>query len=135
MNFRSGTQSSSTRSIERLVRGLFDYAGLFPPAQLSLTAAATSFVRYAQGAHAWMLGRFVVLSSQLPELVEQLGSLGLSKPVDTSVLSSDWVSEREQVIAFVNEHSSLLQIGAIEQKWKERLPLPGAQPVYVETSL
>ncbi len=82
-----------------------------------------------------MLGRFVVLSSQLPELVEQLGSLGLSKPVDTSVLSSDWVSEREQVIAFLNEHSSLLQIGAIEQKWKERLPLPGTQPVYVETSL
>jgi len=82
-----------------------------------------------------MLGRFVVPSSRLPELVEQLEAIGATEPLDLSVLSSDWLSESEQVVSFANEHANLLHVGAIEQPWRERLPEPGGPSVYVETSL
>ncbi len=42
-----------------LLDGLVDYAGLFPPASLSMTDAVRSFARYRGGEAGWMLGRFV----------------------------------------------------------------------------
>ena len=51
-----------------LLRGVVDYAGLFPPAKLSLKNAVSNFVRYASGPHSWMLGKFVVPAAQLGEL-------------------------------------------------------------------
>jgi hypothetical protein len=47
--------------------GLIDYAGLFPPAALDLSRAMTEYVRHRDGPDAWMLGRFVVSCSRLPE--------------------------------------------------------------------
>src|SRR5712692_7899442 len=55
-------------ALRALLSGLIDYAGLFPPAQLSLQDAVSNFVRYARGPHAWMLGKFVVPAAQLGEL-------------------------------------------------------------------
>lgn len=51
-----------------LLGGLIDYAGMFPPAKLSLNEAANNFVGYARGPHAWMLGKFVVPVERLEEL-------------------------------------------------------------------
>jgi len=42
-----------------LLDGLVDYAGLFPPASLSMTEAVRNFARYRGGEAGWMLGRFV----------------------------------------------------------------------------
>src|SRR5688572_1275158 len=47
--------------------GLIDYAGLFPPAGLSLDLVADQYGRYRTGRHAWMLGRLVVPSDRLAE--------------------------------------------------------------------
>jgi hypothetical protein len=48
------------RSQKALLAGLIDYAGLFPPAALSMEEAVRNYARYREGEHAWMLGRFVV---------------------------------------------------------------------------
>ena len=45
--------------------GLIDYAGLFPPAQLSLAEAREEYARARWSAHAWMLARFILRESQL----------------------------------------------------------------------
>lgn len=42
-----------------LLDGLVDYAGLFPPASLSMSDAVRNFARYRGGGAGWMLGRFV----------------------------------------------------------------------------
>jgi hypothetical protein len=60
--------------LRALLSGLIDYAGLFPPAKLSLPDAVKNFARYAQGPHAWMLGKFVLPAAQLGELRELLTS-------------------------------------------------------------
>jgi hypothetical protein len=47
--------------------GLVDYAGLFPPASLDMSAAVRRYREYLTGVERWALGRFVVPASRLPE--------------------------------------------------------------------
>lgn len=42
-----------------LLDGLIDYAGLFPPASLTVAEAVRAYARYRGGDAGWMLGRFV----------------------------------------------------------------------------
>lgn len=56
------------RSAEALFTRLIDYAGLFPPASLSMSEAVRNYDAYRQGEHAWMLGRFVVPAAKLSEV-------------------------------------------------------------------
>jgi hypothetical protein len=52
----------------RLLEGVVDYAGLFPPAALDLPAAVAEYERHRRGGDAWMLGRFVLPASRLADL-------------------------------------------------------------------
>jgi hypothetical protein len=55
-------------AIQTLLAGLFDYAGLYPPASLSLRSAANNYLDYARGKHAKALGRFIINADRLEEL-------------------------------------------------------------------
>jgi len=52
------------RSTQALLTQLIDYAGMFPPASLSLDEAVRKYEEYQRGPYAWMLGRFVVPLAQ-----------------------------------------------------------------------
>ncbi|MEO7367523.1 MAG: hypothetical protein ABIZ36_06175 [Gemmatimonadaceae bacterium] len=49
------------------MNGIIDYAGLFPPARLSMDDAVSEFARYANGDDRDLLGRFILRASQLPD--------------------------------------------------------------------
>lgn len=53
--------------LRSLLASLIDYAGLFPPASLSMPKAVENYLRYRTSPQAWMLGRFVVPASRLDE--------------------------------------------------------------------
>ncbi len=55
-------------SVRALLESIIDYAGLFPPAQLPMSAAAQNYAKYRSGEHAWMLGRLVLPAARLAEL-------------------------------------------------------------------
>ena len=55
-------------SVRTAFGSLIDYAGLFPPAALSLAEAETEYEEARRGAHAWMLGRFIVPAATLATL-------------------------------------------------------------------
>lgn len=57
-----------TQTIQTLIAGLIDYAGLFPPATLDMQPAIESFHRYTTDQHAPALGRFICPVSRLDEL-------------------------------------------------------------------
>ena len=47
--------------IQSALRGLIDYAGLYPPAALDMRTAVRNYLEYrSEHKHAWMLGRFIV---------------------------------------------------------------------------
>ncbi len=54
-----------TSSLNALVQGLIDYAGLFPPAALDLPEVVQRYAAYRAGPHGWMLGRLIVPASEL----------------------------------------------------------------------
>ncbi len=54
-------------SIKVLLRGIVDYAGLFPPAGLTMPLAVRNYDSYRSDADAWLLGRFILPMSRLGE--------------------------------------------------------------------
>jgi len=75
-----------------LLRGLIDYAGLFPPASLALPDAVRNYQKYRDGPNAWMLARFVIPAA----LVGQA-------PADfpLSVIAPDKKSERAGDVEYI----------------------------------
>jgi hypothetical protein len=57
-------------SIDALVSGLIDYAGLFPPAELDMAAAVRNYAAYVSDEHKRMLGRLIVPAARLEEFEE-----------------------------------------------------------------
>ena len=60
-------------AIETLTGGLFDYAGLYPPASLSLPSAANNYLEYIAGNRSAALGRFIANADRLDEFREIAG--------------------------------------------------------------
>lgn len=85
-------------SVEALLSLIVDYAGLFPPANLSLREAMTNYVQ--SSASTWMLGRFVIPASLLNEFEELLPMFPLKRWLLSVVLSKDLESDIERVLSF-----------------------------------
>ncbi len=86
-------RDDTPRGLVRLLAGLIDYAGLFPPAALPMADAVARYARYRQGAHAWALGRFIVPAARLEEFARTLdaveSTVSAEAPWPVSVLA-DW---------------------------------------------
>ncbi len=72
---RPGSEEMVVGSLRELLRGLIDYAGLFPPARLGMAAAVDSYARALRGSEAWMLGRIIIPAGRLDEFEEHAGAL------------------------------------------------------------
>lgn len=57
-------------SVRCLLAGAIDYAGLFPPAGLSMPEAVINYATYRNSNYSWVLGRFVVTAARLDEFYE-----------------------------------------------------------------
>jgi hypothetical protein len=55
-------------SLKPFLSRIIDYAGLYPPANLSLEEAFKNFVEYQDSPDSWMLSRFVIPAKRLPHL-------------------------------------------------------------------
>ncbi len=91
-------------SIRALLAEIVDYAGLFPPSQLSMAESVSNYAAYKNSDFSWMLGRFVVPVSRLDEFVESAAdSFSRNKEVwKLSVLASEDVYETVQRIEDFN---------------------------------
>jgi hypothetical protein len=82
----SGKTSANTCGV--LLRELIDYAGLFPPASLPMTAAAANYDAYLRSEWNWILGRFIVPVSRLGEFKEAYA--GSPTPLDKDEGRTKW---------------------------------------------
>ncbi len=71
--------NADVTAAEPLLRDLIDYAGLFPPASLSILQSVANYDAYARSKWNWMLGRFVVPVARLGDFEEALA--GLPPPI------------------------------------------------------
>jgi hypothetical protein len=93
-----------------LLAGLFDYAGLYPPASLSMRSAANNYLEYSSGRHVAALGRFIVNLDRIDELRSIAGdSFGRFRLSVVATENADW----DKLVAQVRDGAP---IGAVEIK-------------------
>ncbi len=59
-------------ALRRLLDGVIDYAGIYPPAKLPLSEAVRNYARFMQRPERWILSRFVCAASRLDDLAKEL---------------------------------------------------------------
>lgn len=57
-------------SVRTLLSDIIDYAGLFPPSQVSMSEAVLNYATYKNSNYSWMLSRFVLPAARLDEFLE-----------------------------------------------------------------
>jgi len=100
-----------------MVAGLVDYAGLFPPASLSMADAVAAYASYLNAPETWILGRFVVPAARLDELAGAAAhhASAHAEPWPISVLLGDDVTgDIARVHQAGLDHASSLQVEAVE---------------------
>lgn len=103
-----------TESLKQLIRELFDYAGLFPPAGLEMGRACTEFARHLGGEHASGLARFVVPASRLEEFSKAGAALMPGTYATSGYMEHLGSGEPWRVSALVKPDAIEQGLGAIE---------------------
>ena len=110
-----------------LLEGIVDYAGLFPPASVSLPHAVRDYAHYRASGTGWMLGRFICPASSLNEF-SKVGETFLPRdagaiPWRLSVIGSGNPSSDADIIADFNQRHRVCfeECGAIVDAYETRV--------------
>lgn len=98
-----------------LLEGLVDYAGLFPPAALSMTDAVARYGEYLASENAWALGKFVVPVAQLAEFEAATSALGGGPRWHLALIAgADFPADIRVIAAFARRSAPYAIASAIE---------------------
>ena len=119
-------------SLQKIMNGLIDYAGLFPPAKLPLDEAIAEYISHISEEKKWMLGRFIIPISQLNDLEEfipqfkNVGTLRLSVLGGQSTSNKEFLQQTKDEIIIINnyrkKHEGKVTIEVIETKLPSESP-------------
>lgn len=111
---------------------LIDYAGLFPPSNLSLDVAIKNYADYINSEDSWMLGPFIIPITKINELPTYADLFSKEKPLKLSVVGRRSESENEcmaqlkedleQIHNFRNQYHHWSSVEVLE------MPLPPVVP-------
>ncbi len=73
-------------SLKGLFESTFDYAGLFPPARLDMAKALENYIHLIEGPNDWMVGRFVISSDRLEELIKVIEQRPVTPEIPVTVI-------------------------------------------------
>jgi hypothetical protein len=104
-----------TGAAQAFFSGLIDYAGLFPPAALSVRESVLNFREYLDRPERWILARFIATAAQL----EQIGDDLLEKftkdlPLEVSLVTRDPRKDLPAAHQTLGASSGRIVISAIE---------------------
>jgi hypothetical protein len=92
-----------------MLRGIVDYAGLFPPASLDMSSAASEYAEHRAGPDAWVLGRFVLPAARLDEFESAAHRIlprdGARSWALSALLGSDLQEDISRIERFNERHS------------------------------
>jgi hypothetical protein len=111
----------TSASARVLLASLVDYAGLFPPASLSMEDAVSEYAARRRSAEAWMLGRFVASAPRLAELAQaaraHLPRPGTAEPWSLSaLLGADVHGDSALAASFNASHAGRAVVDSVELK-------------------
>lgn len=102
-------------TLSALLHDIVDYAGLFPPASLSMDAAVAAYAAERRGRDAWMLGRFVVPVSRLAEFEAAAAAhRGDGRWRLSALVGADVAADFAGIATFNARHGGAFAVDAIE---------------------
>lgn len=111
--------SHPSPALKALLSGLVDYAGLFPPAELSMRPAVENYAFYMKGDFRWALGRFVLPVARFQEFTDAADGGGgdgrhwhLAALIDSTRLKP----ELSEALNFNERHSLDAAVDVVELK-------------------
>jgi hypothetical protein len=130
----------STSPIRALLTGAIDYAGLFPPAELSMSEALRNYAAYLESSDAWALGRFVVPAAGIREMRKCAAAAGLPghgrPPLRLSVIAAlEWPALCRNGGAELSEIAvpEAVEVRAKSTEWiAKHRPLPSGVDTFFE---
>jgi hypothetical protein len=121
-----------------LFEGIIDYAGLFPPAALSMEDAFSRYLVHRQSGDGWMLARFVCPAGRLAELEDLLTDAAVeASKIEVAVLGrggatlEDFVKATDEDAALIRTFLSRQGERATADVFEVRLPEAGGAAVAV----
>ncbi len=109
------------KSFYAFMSRIIDYAGLYPPANLSLDEAFQNFVRSQREPEAWMLSRFVIPAKRLPDLSPLIPSQGNfyftvmgRGGKDSAEFSQNIKTDLQDVQRFSSTHGAQVRVDMLE---------------------
>jgi hypothetical protein len=131
------------KSLHALLHTIVDYAGLFPPASLTMDAAVANYASYRRDAHAWMLGRFVVPVARIEELARAAHAARAFGEGEhpwrlSALVGEDQVGDAAKIAAFnAASHGALVDAAEVKASREEDIAriartIPRDIKVYVE---
>ena len=135
-------------ALKAFLSELIDYAGLFPPAQLSMQRAVENYFKYRNSPNGWIISRFICPASRLNELETSLASWEpeiSSQPLRLSVTCSTGTSideffsilekEFDNTRKFQESYSTKVKIELLELKIPRSLFSPNSTTSQVKSFL
>ncbi|MFN7020625.1 MAG: hypothetical protein ACK4WH_04755 [Phycisphaerales bacterium] len=146
------SEQTSLSAAHALLQGLVDYAGLFPPARLSMADAARNYATYLRSPESWMLGRFICPVSRLEEfraatagLLPTAGSTNGSAAAHSPHAESPWPisaiidgdldENLDAIFAFNAEHIQPSKGLAVIDAAEIRVPADKPPAAFIDESL
>lgn len=105
-------------SLRVLLSEIVDYAGLFPPSELSMARAVGNFSDYLDGEQAWMLGRFVCPVARLDEFSEHASRFLNGKNIWrlSALAGENLAADLQKIEQFNRAHDGRAAVDALEIK-------------------
>jgi hypothetical protein len=98
---------------------LIDYAGLFPPANLSLSEAIKNYADYMNSEDAWMLGPFVLPVKKLEEVQAYQDFFIKKKPLSLSIVSRKVETEKEFIVSLKEDIAQMYSFLKKNKQWSK----------------
>lgn len=136
-------RTTTTPPLRALLTGLIDYAGLFPPAELSMADAVRHYTADRGGPNAWMLASFICPAARLSEFAGP-APLFARPPVpfaailrggqDTNAFMTALDADAADIDAFERAHEGAAAVTTLEGRVPETIKLDiDAQAAFHET--
>lgn len=112
-------ESPPKQSVRILLAEIIDYAGLFPPSQVSMPEAVINYATYRNSNYGWMLGRFVVPVARLDELYEAAREFlprDGSNPWRLCALAAEDIYDTIRRVKYFNDKTPAMKVDVLEVK-------------------
>lgn len=114
--------------LRAMLEGVIDYAGLFPPAKLSMEDAVREYCALVEGPNSWIVDRFACSASQLPLLAQTLAKQDEVHSIPVSVIGTpsadrtNWKGTMERDAALMTDFMREAEGRADIQAYEVRVP-------------